>query len=91
MILTPFASETHIFMTVIGTVMRPRTIHDSEAFGSCPNYFSHVSVNQLCKHSKRNIDFPEKDKFLQPCGISVPHKNFHKTVSFLRCLLLLLC
>jgi len=61
-ILTLFASETHIFMTVIGTVMRPRTIHDSEAFGSCSNY--HVSVNQLCKHSKGNIDFPEKDKFL---------------------------
>ena len=40
-ILTPFASETHIFMTVIRTVMRPRTIHDSEAFGSC-SYSSHV-------------------------------------------------
>lgn len=81
-ILTPSASETHIFMTVIGTVMRPRTIHDSEAFDSCSNYFSHVSVNQLCKHSKRNIDFPEKDKFLQTCGISVPHKTFTKLYRF---------
>ena len=55
-ILTPFASETHIFMTVIGTVMRPRTIRKPLAAAlitfpmclsiSCVNIQSETSIFQ---------------------------------------------
>ena len=55
-ILTPFASETHFFMTVIGTVMRPRTIRKPLAAAlitfrmclsiSCVNIQSETSIFQ---------------------------------------------
>ena len=80
-ILTPFASETHIFMTVIGTVMRPRTIHDSEAFDSCSNYFSHVSISCVNIQSETSI-FQKKTSFYRLAESQFHIKTFTKLYRF---------
>lgn len=81
-ILTPSASETHIFMTVIGTVMRPRTIHDSEAFDSCSNYFPMcLSISCVNIQSETSI-FQKKTSFYRLAESQFHTKTFTKLYRF---------